>query len=142
MMQNKIRIVSTKKLSEKQKLTLLTADFSVFDEDFIAIQNKEFDIDKTNDYLQSSKTVNDLTNNLSSNIDKANTYVNTLVNPSKIGGARDLEEFDEFDIEEMNNDNDNDQTIGADELIFNENDEDFQEIKKKFEHSSDGHLNL
>ncbi|MES2411492.1 MAG: uroporphyrinogen-III synthase [Bacteroidota bacterium] len=43
--------MSTKKLSEKQKQTLLTADFSVFDEDFIAIKNKEFDLDKTKDYL-------------------------------------------------------------------------------------------
>lgn len=51
MIQNKIRIVSTKKLSEKQKQMLLTADFSVVDEDFITIQNNEFDLDKTNDYL-------------------------------------------------------------------------------------------
>lgn len=50
-MQNQIRIVSTKKLSDKQKQTFLTSGFSVFDEDFIAIQNKNFDIDKTNDYL-------------------------------------------------------------------------------------------
>lgn len=50
-MQNQIRIVSTKKLSEKQKQTLLTANFSVFDQDFIAIQNKNFDIETTNDYL-------------------------------------------------------------------------------------------
>ncbi|MEO5776357.1 MAG: uroporphyrinogen-III synthase [Flavobacterium sp.] len=51
MMQNKIRIVSTKKLSKKQKQTLLTVDFSVFEADFITIQNRNFDIDKTNDYL-------------------------------------------------------------------------------------------
>ena len=50
-MKNQIRILSTKKLSEKQKQTLLTANFSVFDEDFIAIQNKDFEIDTTNDYL-------------------------------------------------------------------------------------------
>ena len=50
-MKDQIHIVSTKKLSDKQKQTLLTANFSVFDEDFIAIQNKNFDIDKTNDYL-------------------------------------------------------------------------------------------
>jgi uroporphyrinogen-III synthase len=50
-MQNKIRIVSTKKLSDKQKQTLLSADFSVFDEDFIRIQNKDFEIEKVNDYL-------------------------------------------------------------------------------------------
>ena len=50
-MKNQIRILSTKKLSEKQKQTLLTANFSVFDADYIAVQNKDFDIDKTNDYL-------------------------------------------------------------------------------------------
>lgn len=50
-MQNQIRIVSTKKLSEKQKQQLLSANFSVFDEDFISIQNKEFEIDSINDYL-------------------------------------------------------------------------------------------
>lgn len=51
MTQNQIRIVSTKKLSEVQKQTLLTADFLVFDADFIAIQNKDFAIDSMNDYL-------------------------------------------------------------------------------------------
>ena len=50
-MQNQIRIVSTKKLSEKQKQQLLSADFSVFDEKFINIQNKYFEIDVINDYL-------------------------------------------------------------------------------------------
>ena len=50
-MQNQIRILSTKKLSEKQKQPLLTANFSVFDEDFIRIQNKDFEIDTINDYL-------------------------------------------------------------------------------------------
>jgi uroporphyrinogen-III synthase len=50
-MQNQIRILSTKKLSEKQKQPLLTANFSVFEQDFIAIQNKNFDIETTNDYL-------------------------------------------------------------------------------------------
>jgi len=50
-MQNQIRIVSTKKLSEKQKQQLLNADFSVFEEDFIRIQNKDFEIEKINDYL-------------------------------------------------------------------------------------------
>lgn len=50
-MQNQIRIVSTKKLSEKQKQQLLSADFSVFDEDFISVQNKEFEIENINDYL-------------------------------------------------------------------------------------------
>ena len=50
-MQNPIRIVSTKKLSEKQKQQLLSVNFSVFDEDFIRIQNKGFEIDSLNDFL-------------------------------------------------------------------------------------------
>ena len=50
-MQNQIRIVSTKKLSEKQKQLLLNVNFSVFDEDFIRIQNKDFKIDSLNDFL-------------------------------------------------------------------------------------------
>ncbi len=50
-MQNPIRIVSTKKLSEKQKQQLLSADFSIYDEDFIRIQNKDFEIETINDYL-------------------------------------------------------------------------------------------
>lgn len=49
-MHNPIRIVATKKLSAKQK-QLLNADFSVFDEDFISIQNKEFAIENLHDYL-------------------------------------------------------------------------------------------
>ncbi len=50
-MQNQIRIVSTKKLSERQKQQLLSADFSVFDEDFIHIRNKNFEFETINDYL-------------------------------------------------------------------------------------------
>jgi uroporphyrinogen-III synthase len=50
-MQNKIRIVSTKKLSEKQKHTLLRANFLLFEEDFIDIQNKDFTIETINEYL-------------------------------------------------------------------------------------------
>ena len=50
-MQNQIRIVSTKKISERQKQQLLSANFLVFEEDFIAIQNKDFEIYSTNDYL-------------------------------------------------------------------------------------------
>ena len=50
-MQNQIRIVATKKLSERQKQQLLSADFSVFDEDFISIQSKNFEIENINDYL-------------------------------------------------------------------------------------------
>ena len=42
-MQNQICIVSTKKLSERQKQQLLSADFLVFEADFITIQNKDFD---------------------------------------------------------------------------------------------------
>jgi len=49
--QNQIHIVSTKKLSERQKQQLLSANFSVLDEDFISIQSMEFEIDKTNDYF-------------------------------------------------------------------------------------------
>lgn len=50
-MKDPIRIVSTKKLSEKQKQQLLSVNFSVFDEDFIRIQNKGFEIDSLNDFL-------------------------------------------------------------------------------------------
>lgn len=50
-MPNQIRIASTKRLSEKQKQPLLNADFSMFEEDFISIQNKEFDIYRINDCL-------------------------------------------------------------------------------------------
>ena len=48
-MQNQICIVSTKKLSERQKQQLLSANFLVFEEDFITIQNKDFEIYSTND---------------------------------------------------------------------------------------------
>ena len=50
-MQNPIRIVATKKLSERQKQQLLSVNFLVFDEDFICIQNKDFEIENLNDYL-------------------------------------------------------------------------------------------
>ena len=50
-MQNQIHIVSTKKLSERQKQQLLSANFSVLDQDFISIQNMEFEIEKINDYF-------------------------------------------------------------------------------------------
>ncbi|HNP31837.1 MAG TPA: uroporphyrinogen-III synthase [Flavobacterium sp.] len=50
-MQNQIRILSTKKLSERQKQQMLNVGFSVFDEDFISIQSKNFDIEKINDCL-------------------------------------------------------------------------------------------
>lgn len=50
-MQKQIRIVSTKSLSDKQKQQLLSVDFSVFDEDFISIQSKNFETKKINDCL-------------------------------------------------------------------------------------------
>ncbi|WP_162126751.1 uroporphyrinogen-III synthase [Flavobacterium phycosphaerae] len=50
-MENQIRIVSTKKLLEPQKQTLLNANFSVVENDFIAIQNKDFTIENSNEYL-------------------------------------------------------------------------------------------
>ena len=50
-MQNQICIVSTKKLSERQKQQLLSANFLVFEADFITIQNKDFEIYSVNDYL-------------------------------------------------------------------------------------------
>lgn len=50
-MQNQIRIVSTKKFSERQKQQLLGANFSIFDEDFIRIQKKDFNLDSINDCL-------------------------------------------------------------------------------------------
>ena len=50
-MQNQIRIVATKKLPERQKQQLLSANFSVLDEDFISIQNKDFEIENINDCL-------------------------------------------------------------------------------------------
>ena len=48
-MQNHIRILSTKKLSEKQRQYLLNANFLVIEEDFISIQNKDFEIETVND---------------------------------------------------------------------------------------------
>ncbi|UPT71968.1 MAG: uroporphyrinogen-III synthase [Flavobacterium sp. JAD_PAG50586_2] len=50
-MQHPIRIVSTKKLSEKQKQQLLSADFSVFEDDFINVQSKDFKIENESDCL-------------------------------------------------------------------------------------------
>ena len=50
-MQNQIRIVSTKELSERQKQQLLSANFLVSDADFISVQNKDFAIENINDYL-------------------------------------------------------------------------------------------
>ena len=50
-MQNQIRIVSTKKLSESQKQQLLSVGFLVYEDDFISIQNKDFELQKINDCL-------------------------------------------------------------------------------------------
>jgi len=50
-MENQIRILSTKKLLEHQKQYLLSANFEVFQEDFIEIQNKKFKLESINDYL-------------------------------------------------------------------------------------------
>jgi uroporphyrinogen-III synthase len=50
-MQDQIRILSTKKLSEKQKQQLFSVGFLVYDKDFICIRNKDFEIEKLNDCL-------------------------------------------------------------------------------------------
>lgn len=50
-MQHPIHIVSTKKLSEKQKQQLLNVDFSVLDENFIRIQIRDFEVDVINEYV-------------------------------------------------------------------------------------------
>jgi uroporphyrinogen-III synthase len=50
-MENQIRILSTKKLSEQQKQTLLNANFSVVEENFIKVQNKDFTVENINEYL-------------------------------------------------------------------------------------------
>lgn len=50
-MENEIRIVSTKVLSEDQKLPLLSANFSVIDKDFISIKYHNFNFGELNDYL-------------------------------------------------------------------------------------------
>ena len=45
-MENEIRIVSTKVLSEDQKLPLLSANFSVIDKDFISIKYHDFNFEE------------------------------------------------------------------------------------------------
>lgn len=50
-MRDQIRIVSTKKLSEKQRQQLLNADFSVFEKDFINVITKDFEIKDIGDCL-------------------------------------------------------------------------------------------
>jgi len=68
-MENQIRIVATKKLSDSQKQTLLKANFSVVDNDFIAIQNKDFKVDNIKEYLifTSKNAVESVLNNSKSN---------------------------------------------------------------------------
>ncbi|RKS01151.1 MULTISPECIES: uroporphyrinogen-III synthase [unclassified Flavobacterium] len=50
-MENQIRILSTKKLSENQKQLLLSANFAVEEADFINVESKYFDIESVNDFL-------------------------------------------------------------------------------------------
>jgi len=50
-MENQIRIMSTKKLLEKKKQQLLSANFSVEEEDFITVKTIDFEIEILNDYL-------------------------------------------------------------------------------------------
>ncbi|MGL2965336.1 uroporphyrinogen-III synthase [Flavobacterium sp. XGLA_31] len=50
-MENQIRILSTKMLSQNQKELLLNANFAVEQADFITVVNKHFEIDRLNDFL-------------------------------------------------------------------------------------------
>jgi uroporphyrinogen-III synthase len=50
-MENQIRILSTKKLTEFQKQILLNANFSVEEADFIVVVNKPFVLETINEYL-------------------------------------------------------------------------------------------
>lgn len=50
-MENQIRILSTKKLSENQKQLLLSANFAVEEANFINVESKYFDIESVNDFL-------------------------------------------------------------------------------------------
>jgi uroporphyrinogen-III synthase len=50
-MENQIRILSTKKLSESQKQPLLNANFLLIEENFITVQNKDFTVENINEYL-------------------------------------------------------------------------------------------
>ncbi|MEK8179085.1 uroporphyrinogen-III synthase [Flavobacterium buctense] len=50
-MENQIRLLSTKKLSENQKQLLLSANFAIEEADFIDVVNKHFDIERINDFL-------------------------------------------------------------------------------------------
>lgn len=50
-MENRIRILSTKKLSENQKQLMLNANFLVQEKDFIEVVNRFFEIETINDFL-------------------------------------------------------------------------------------------
>jgi len=50
-MENQVRILSTKKLSENQKQLLMSANFAVEEADFIDVVNRHFEIENINDFL-------------------------------------------------------------------------------------------
>jgi uroporphyrinogen-III synthase len=50
-MENQIRLLSTKKLTDYQKQLLLNANFSVAEADYIDVANQSFDLKSSNDYL-------------------------------------------------------------------------------------------
>ncbi|MFM2214327.1 MAG: hypothetical protein RL427_1590 [Bacteroidota bacterium] len=50
-MKEPIRIVSTQKLSLSVKQQVIRADFSIFEEDYIAVQKNEFTIEHLNEYI-------------------------------------------------------------------------------------------
>ena len=50
-MENKIRLLSTKKLLESQKQLLLSANFAIEEADFINVVNRHFEIETINDFL-------------------------------------------------------------------------------------------
>ncbi|WP_284650921.1 uroporphyrinogen-III synthase [Flavobacterium terrisoli] len=50
-MENQIRILSTRKLTENQKQLLSSANFALTEEDFINVVNRQFGIESINDFL-------------------------------------------------------------------------------------------
>jgi uroporphyrinogen-III synthase len=50
-MENQIRLLSTRKLSENQKQLMLSASFAIQEEDFINVVNRGFEIETVNDFL-------------------------------------------------------------------------------------------
>ncbi len=50
-MENQIRLLSTRKLSESQKQLLSSANFLLDDQDFIDVVNRDFEIDEVKEYL-------------------------------------------------------------------------------------------